>query len=284
MRLAAAAPRTQAVCLRWEEDIAANNRLGGSKLAFIAVLLAVALVVLAYVFLTGEPQPPETTASAPAQQQEQSNAAEAPQTQSAPRAEGRSPTATPEEPEQKRKTITRGDTTSFSLSHGDIGYVDVASILQDRNAYSILALLQSHKELTAAGDFLEIEIIYTPRENEIWGYQAYFQQLIDGEPTNEVGSVLFSADGAVGRLSGRLVNPESLSVADLLILRPEAEAIAREGGDSLRRLPIGRLPFRYGPDYRNSFRHNELSKRLGKQPAQSMEYRGLHRQPEMGRL
>lgn len=197
-------------------------------MAFIAVLLAVALVVLAYVFLTGEPQPPETTASAPAQQQEQSNAAEAPQTQSAPRAEGRSPTATPEEPEQKRKTTTRGDTTSFSLSHGDIGYVDVASILQDRNAYSILALLQSHKELTAAGDFLEIEIIYTPRENEIWGYQAYFQQLIDGEPTNEVGSVLFSADGAVGRLSGRLVNPESLSAADLLILRPEAEAIARE--------------------------------------------------------
>ena len=207
----------------------ANNRLGGSKLAFIAVLLAVVLVVLAYVFLAGEPESPETTAvSAPAQQQEQSTAAEAPPPQSATRAENKSPKATLEEPEADWTATTRGDTRYFSLFHGEIGYVDVASILRNRNPYSILALLQSHQELTGAGDFLEIEIIYTPSENEIWGYQAYFRQLIDGEPTNEVGSVLFSADGAVGGLSGRLVNPERLSAADLLILQPEAETIARE--------------------------------------------------------
>lgn len=198
-------------------------------MGFVAVMLAAALVVLAYVFLTRGPERLESTsASTPAQKQEQSNAAEAPQPQSAQLAEDKSSTATSENPAAKRETTTRGDTRHFSLFHGEIGYVDVASILQDRNPYSILALLQSHKELTGAGDFLEIEISGTPRENEIWGYEARFRQLIEGQSTTQLGSVLFSADGAVGGLSGHLVNPESLAASPVLILQPEAETIARE--------------------------------------------------------
>ena len=40
--------------------------------------------------------------------------------------------------------------------------------------------------------------------------------------------MLFSADGAVGGLSGRLVDPEPLAASPVLILQPEAETIARK--------------------------------------------------------
>lgn len=198
-----------------------NNR---RKLALVAVLLAVA-VVLAYVFLTGEPEGPDAPiVSTPAQ--EQARAADLPLPESALANENNGPTDNPTETQPKWETSTKGDRTHFSLFYGDIGYVDVASILQDRDPYSIVALLQSHRELTGADESLEIEIVWA-RENERWGYEARFEQLMEGYRV-EPGTILFSSSGAVGGLYADLINTEALYDSPVLILQPEAEAIALE--------------------------------------------------------
>ena len=97
--------------------------------------------------------------------------------------------------------------------------------MQRRDPYSIVDLLQTHHELTGADDSLEIAI-ESISENEIWGQEVFFRQLINGQPTNEVGSLFFSPDGAVTRMGGDLINTESLNAGDIVILAPEAEAIA----------------------------------------------------------
>lgn len=203
-----------------------NNRRRGSKLAFIAVLLAVALVVLAYVFLTGEPERLDAPiASTPAQ--EQAPPAELPLPESGPANENSSPTDNPTETQPEWETSTKGDRTLFSLIYGDIGYVDVASILQDHDPYSIVALLQRHQEMTGADEMIEIAINWAG-ENERWGYEAVFEQIIEGQRAGKIGTILFSSSGAVGALDGSIVNSKTLVAGNILILRPEAEAIAHE--------------------------------------------------------
>ena len=131
----------------------------------------------------------------------------------------------PDDRPLKRESETKGDRTRFSMNHGDIGYVDVNSIMQGRNPYSIVALLQAHQELTGADDSLEIKIERIS-DNEIWGQEVLYRQVIDGQPVRQGGRVFFSSDGAVTRLRGNLINTQSLNAGDILILAPEAKAIA----------------------------------------------------------
>ena len=55
-----------------------------------------------------------------------------------------------------------------------------------------------------------------------------FTQLIEGQPTNEGGAIYFSSNGAVTWVYGDIINPQALAGGSVLILPPEAEAIARE--------------------------------------------------------
>ncbi|MDE0681237.1 MAG: hypothetical protein OXI11_13685 [Gammaproteobacteria bacterium] len=204
-----------------------NNRRGGLKLAFVAVLLAVALVVLAYVYLTGEPEGIETpTESAPTQ--EQANAAGLPEPESVLGTEKNRPSAN-SEPNPDWETSKKGDKTEFSLTGGEIGYVDVASVVEERNPYSVVALLQNHQELTGVDESVEITIDWAD-ENERWGYEARFHQLIAGQPAGPGlrGRIFFSSSGAVARTYASIVDPEAIYDSPVLILQPEAEAIALE--------------------------------------------------------
>lgn len=198
-----------------------------NKFAWIAIPLVAGLCAVAYVFFASGPPGPamsaESELAVPATSETladgQPVAAEQEQksdTRSAP-----APDARP----LKRESDTKGDGTDFTLNHGDIGYVDVRSVMQDRDPYSIVALLQAHEDLTGAGDSLEITI-ENISENDIWGQEVRYRQVIEGEPVRQGGKVFFSSDGAVTRLWGNLINTQSLSAGDILILPPEAEAIA----------------------------------------------------------
>ena len=203
------------------------------KFVLIAVPLAVAvaLAVAAYVFLAGGPEGPEVPAeSAPARAApERATTGRLPEAQTAraARQSGSSTTQAAEESPPERDSEERGDLTSFSLTHGEIGYVDVNSVLQDRDPYSVVALLQEHRGLTGADESLEVRIERIA-ETEIWGHEAIFTQLIEGQPTNEGGRVFFTSNGAVTWVYGDIINPQVLAGDSVLILPPEAEAIARE--------------------------------------------------------
>ena len=197
------------------------------KLAWVAIPLVAVLCIGTYVFFTGGPQSPTGLAESESAPAVPASSGGFPDPQSPIAAENTTGVATlssfQRPPERKTKTI--GDLTNFTLTHGDIGYVDVNSIMQRRDPYSIVDLLQTHHELTGADDSLEIAI-ESISENEIWGQEVFFRQLINGQPTNEFGKVFFSPDGAVTRVYSDLINTESLNAGDIVILAPEAETIA----------------------------------------------------------
>lgn len=197
------------------------------KFAWVAIPLVAVLCAGAYIFFAGGPQSPATLAESESAPTVPANSGSLPDAQSAVAAQKKTdvPTLASDERPPERKSETEGDRTRFSLTHGDIGYIDVNSIMQDRDPYSIIDLLQAHEELTGADESLEIKIERIS-ETEIWGQEVLFIQLIDGQPTNEVGSIYFSPDGTVTWMTGNLINTESLNVGDIAILAPEAEAMA----------------------------------------------------------
>ena len=192
------------------------------KFAWIAIPLVAVLCIGTYVFLSGDPDSLDTPAESESPPASSSDFPSPTATQN----KSGVPTISPDDPPMERKSETKGDRTRFSLTHGDIGYVDVNSIMRDSNPYSIVDLLQKHDKFTGAYDSLEITI-EGPYENEIWGQKVRFTQLIDGQPTNQGGSVFFSSNGAITRMYGSLVNTQSLNAGDILILSAEAEAITR---------------------------------------------------------
>ena len=198
------------------------------KFTLVAVPLLLAVVVVAYVFLAGSPEEPNAPAvSAPAQEAASSGGLPDAETVGGADKDGRSTKLAENEFPPRRRSDKTGALTQFSISYGEIGYVDVDSVVRDRDPYSVVALLQAHHDLTGADESLEIMIDWAG-ENEVWGYEARFVQLIEGQPTNEVGTILFSSSGAVGRMHGDIVNTEALSSGSMVILQAEAEAIARE--------------------------------------------------------
>ena len=133
----------------------------------------------------------------------------------------------PDERSLERTSETKGDRTRFSINYGEIGYVDVNSILRDRDSYSIIDLLQTHQELTGVDDSLDI-VIEQISDNEIWGKKVFYRQVVNGQRIRESGSVFFQPDGSVTRMTGNLVSTRSIDVSNMLVLAPEAEATARE--------------------------------------------------------
>ena len=198
-----------------------------NRFAWVAVPLVAVLCAVAYVFFAGDSQgpamSPESGSAVPATSETLADGQPA-----AVEQEQRSETGSalaPDERPLKRESETKGDRTRFSMNHGDIGYVDVNSIMQDRNPYSIVDLLQAHQELTRADDSLEITIERIS-DNAIWGQEVLYRQTIDGQSIRQGGRVFFQPDGTVTRMYGNLVSSRSLNAGDVLILSPEAEAIA----------------------------------------------------------
>lgn len=157
------------------------------KWFWVGIPVIAALCIVAYVYFAGGPQSPATLSESelPPEVPAASGISVAAQSGPAEQTSASKPTLAPDDPPLERKSETKGDLTDFSLSHGDIGYVDMRSIMEDRNPYSIVDLLQAHHELTGADESLEIAI-ESISENEICGQEVFFRQLIAGQPTNEV--------------------------------------------------------------------------------------------------
>ena len=122
---------------------------------------------------------------------------------------------------------------------GEIGYVDAVSIVQERDPYSVVALLQTHHAYTGADESLELEIESTRRTHR--GYIADFFQRIGGMPTEARGSVSFDSSGAVYTVYGDLFDPKAAVPGDVVIQQAEAEAIAYEA--AIRFVEPRRGPF-----------------------------------------
>ena len=194
----------------------------------IAAMLLLALAVVVYLLLDGRPAEPGDT-SVVVHAEERTSSGGLPDANSAGGAEKSRTRRSPASEEHPPGWISdkKGALTYFDLTYGEIGYVDVNSLMRDRDPHSVIALLQDHQGLTGAGEWLEIELGNT-KENKIWGYRTRFIQLIEGIPTQWGGTILFSSSGAVGMLHGDLVNPQALSANSVTVQRPEAEAIAYE--------------------------------------------------------
>lgn len=205
------------------------------KLALVSMPLAVALAVIAYLLLargpnpSSEPAPSEPPPSEPAPAPEQAGSTvlvdPAPgsgEGKSAPYLDLMAADGT-----LKQMSIREGDQTMFTVTQDEIGYVDVDSVVRDLNPYSVVALLQYHQNLTGAGESLEV-MIDSVSENDIWGYQAIFTQLIQGRPTRGRGSVIFFPNGAVSRMFGEILNDQAINAGSVVIQPAEVEAIARE--------------------------------------------------------
>ena len=195
------------------------------KFAVIGVSLLVALAVLAYVFLADRSADTENPKEAAPSETLSDNSASAASSGSdgGEKADAALQSIL-EEP--IRYSAKSGAKTEFDLDRGEIGYVDMDSILQDRDPYSIVALLQQHRAHTDAGELLELEIESARRTHR--GYIADFFQLIGGVPTEARGSVSFDSSGAVYTVYGDLFDPEAAEVGNIVIQQAEAEAIARE--------------------------------------------------------
>lgn len=202
------------------------------KLAFVAASVLLALAVVSYISLISPP--PEAPAESPLALEPaisgDSHQPETPATEQEPQlvfkptgSETIRPVILDTSP-IRRDSRKSGALTEFRLKGGDIGFLVVDSVMQDRDPHSLLALLRAHRDLTGADESLEL-VIWSAEELP-GGLVARFYQLIDGKPTEYRGSVLMDSSGAVKRVDGEIIDPQGVRPNALAILRPEAEVIA----------------------------------------------------------
>ncbi len=208
------------------------------KFAVIGVSLLAALAVLTYVLLANRSAEREDTNEAAPSDTLSDHLANAASSGSAGGEKADAALQSILE-EPIRDSAKSGAKTEYDLDRGEIGYVDVDSILQDRDPYSIVALLQQHHAHTGAGELLELEIESARRTHR--GYIADFFQRIGGTPTEARGSVSFDSSGAVYTVYGDLFDPRTAEAGNILIQQAEAEAIAREA--AVRFVESRRAPF-----------------------------------------
>lgn len=196
-----------------------------NRLAWVGIPVAAMVIAAAVLLLDRSAPSPDEGAFPPAQQTEAGRA-----TPDAPASPANGPAASASEAEiVMRNTETTGDMTmSYLRGGGELGYVDVDSIINNNDPYSIVALLQAHRGLTGADESLEIQIRYTsdyPARKSV-----FFNQLIDGKRSAEGrGSVSFEpATGAVRSIIASIVAPDPALAGSVAILEAEAVAIARE--------------------------------------------------------
>ena len=196
------------------------------KFVVIGVSLLAAVAVLAYVFLGDRPADMgDTSHAAPAETRGLSESP-APISSSTAVGEKADPAAKAITGQESWRTTKSGVKTEFYLYKGEIGYVDVDSVVEDRNPYSVVALLQEHDAYTGAGQLLELEIEWVGHHTK--SYDVEFLQMIGGIPTEARGSLGFGPSGVVSWVDGDLFDPEAAGVGNIIIQQAEAEAIAQE--------------------------------------------------------
>ena len=196
------------------------------KFVVIGVSLLAAVAVLAYVFLGDRPADMgDTSDAAPAETRGLSESP-APISSSTAVGEKADPAAKAITGQESWRTTKSGVKTEFYLYKGEIGYVDVDSVVEDRNPYSVVALLQEHDAYTGAGQLLELEIEWVGHHTK--SYDVEFFQMIGGIPTEARGSLGFDPSGLVSWVDGDLFDTEAAEVGNIVIQQAEAEAIARE--------------------------------------------------------
>jgi len=187
------------------------------KFAWSAVSLALSAIA-AYVFLLDRSQPPEAAdALRPVQQAEPSRIA--PDTRTSPTGQGAAIVPDP----VVRTTRTVGDLKVSRFKGGDIGYLDVDSIIKNDDPYSIVALLQEHRDLTGADESLDLEIRFT--RDYPAGKSVSFRQLINGKPTKGGGKGSLTFDPATGAVKSgysSLLNPQPANAMSAFISAAEA--------------------------------------------------------------
>ena len=206
------------------------------RIAVIAAVLLAAFAIGAYFLLSGEPEkrsvdPKDLTqAAGPASLKERALSGEHTGKDSSLAADEDNDPAVRAAlariaAERSSRRVT-GIRTEVWLSGGEIGFVDVESILRDQDPHSVIALLQEHQVLTGAGEALELEIDRAWQE-EWGGYNARYSQVIGGVPTPGRGSVLFEASGAVLSVNAILIDPSTARPNSVNILQAEAAALTR---------------------------------------------------------
>ena len=195
------------------------------RLAWVGIPVA-ALVIAASVFLLDRSAPPPDGGEDTHAQQIE--AGRPPPDAPASPADGSAASAAEAEM-AIRSTETTGDMTMSHLRGGsELGYVDVDSIINNYDPYSIVAILQAHRSLTGADESLEIEIRHAidyPASTRV-----AFDQLIGGKRSADGrGSISFEpATGTVKSIIASLVTPDPALAGSVAILQDEAVAIARE--------------------------------------------------------
>ena len=114
------------------------------------------------------------------------------------------------------ESIASGAKTEFALFGGEIGYVDPVSVAQERNPYSVVALLQKHHAYTGADELLELEVESVGRTSG--GHSAWLVQVIGEIPTPGRVNVNFESSGAVYFADGFLVDAKAAAPGNILIL------------------------------------------------------------------
>lgn len=189
------------------------------KFVAIGVSLLLALAVVAYVSLGNRPtEPGDPSAVVPAVERETSR--DLPEAKAPGAEQGR---VTQDALRDSRKV---GAVTSFWLEDGDIGYLVVDSIVQDRDPDSAIALLQAHRDLTGADELLELEIRRVRKSPG--GMTVSFEQLIKGKPVAGNGYLRVDSSGAVMTARGKLIDPQGVRAENVVISQAEAEEVARE--------------------------------------------------------
>ncbi len=205
------------------------------KLAAIALFASVLAAIAAYVLLAEHP--PERRGVS-----EEFSAAEEPAPSSGEASAGPSSDATRAkeravaeidpavraaieriDPENYRHKVV-GAKTDFLLFGGEIGFVDVESIVRNGDPYSLVALLQAHDELSGADETLTLDLDYVGEDRG--RNSTRFSQTIGGLPTPGRGHILFDDSGVVLMLKTVLIDPEGVRPNSVRIQKPEALYIA----------------------------------------------------------
>ena len=209
------------------------------RFAVIGVSLLSALAVLAYVLLVDRSADPENTNGDPPADTRGLSDLPDPVSSSTAVGEKSDPAAKAVPGQRSWRTTKSGAITEFYLGDGEIGYVDVDSVVRNRNPYSVVALLQEHDAYTGASQLLELEIDWVDQYAK--SYDVEFFQVIGGVPTEARGSLGFDASGVVSWVDGDLFDTEAAEADNILILQSEAEAIAHEA--AVRFVDPRRAPF-----------------------------------------
>ena len=130
-----------------------------------------------------------------------------------------------------RKT---GGTTS--LMRGDIGYVDVDEIIDNRNVASIEKLLADLGVIFNSDSSYQ-HTITKVRGSKRWGYSVNYRQVINGIPLRSGSKIKFTSDGKVTELSDMMIRPDLVNIQPSSYSEAQVLEIAKAAAQTFANKP-----------------------------------------------